>query len=105
MMARRTFRYDSISKTFVEVSRDAVSDAPAVHADIDPFVSPVDGTIIESRSQLRDYMGEKGLVHFDEVKDQGPKTDRYQEQRERAQLREQLWEYTDRAIRTGKAQS
>jgi hypothetical protein len=104
-MARRTFRYDPVSKTFVEVTRGAVSDAPAVHDDIAPFVSPVDGTVIQSRSQLRDYMGEKGLVHFDEVKDQGPKMDRYQEQRERRSLRERLWEYTDRAIRTGKAQS
>ena len=104
-MPRRSFRYDSISKTFVEIDRNAVSDAPAVHDDIEPFISPVDGTVIASRSQLRDYMGEKGLVHYDEVKDQGPKQDRYQADRERRALREKMWEYTDRAIRTGKAQS
>ena len=104
-MARRTFRYDPVSKTFVEVTRGCVSDATFIQPDIEPFVSPVDGTVIGSRSQLRDYMGERGLVHYDEVKDQGPKMDRYQESRERQQLREKMWEYTDRAIRTGKAQS
>lgn len=104
-MARRSFRYDPVSKRLVEITSAEVSEAPAVHDDIAPFVSPVDGTVIGSRSHLRDYMGERGLVHFDEVKDQGPKMDRYQEARERRNLREQLWEYTDRAIRTGKAQS
>jgi hypothetical protein len=103
MMARRSFRYDPVSDRFVEITREAAPDAPYVRDDISPFVSPIDGSVVSSQSALRDHMGRHGVVHYDEVKNQGPKKDRYQEQRERRALRERLWEYTDRAIRTGKA--
>lgn len=86
----------------MEITRGAVPDAPAVRDDIEPFISPIDFSIISSRSALRDHMGKHDVVHYDEVK--GTKVeDRYAAQRERRQLREMLWEYTDRAIRTGKA--
>jgi hypothetical protein len=101
-MARRTFRYDPVSAKFVEVTRGALSEAPAIRDDIAPFVSPIDGTVISSQSALREHMGKHGVVHTHEVV--GHKVeDRYEKQRERAQMREMMWEYTDRAIRTGKA--
>jgi hypothetical protein len=101
-MARRTFRYDPVSKSFVEVTRGAVSEAPAIRDDIAPFVSPIDGSVINSQSALREHMGKHGVVHTHEVA--GHKVeDRYQKTRERVQMREMMWEYTDRAIRTGKA--
>ena len=102
-MARRTFRYDPVSKEFVEIHREQAAGATAIRLDIQPFVSPIDGSIINSQSQLREHMGRHDVVPYDEVKNQGPKVDRYQQERERRALRERMWEYTDRAIRTGKA--
>lgn len=34
-----------------------------VIGDIEPFVSPVDGTVISSRSHLREHMRQHGLAH------------------------------------------
>src|SRR5262245_24432498 len=103
-MPRRSFRYDPVSKSMVEIQKTSSAfDAPDVVGDIEPFVSPVDGTIIKSRSHLRDYMGEKGLVHYDEVKDgQGKVVDRYAEARNDQAMRERMWEGLDRAQRTGR---
>jgi hypothetical protein len=100
---RRSFRYDPLSATFVEIDRERVSDAPAVRDDITPFVSPIDGTVVASRSALREHMGKHDVVPFDEVKGNAPVADRYAAERERRAFREQLWEHTDRALRTGKA--
>jgi hypothetical protein len=101
-MARRSWRYDPVSKEFVEIQRGAGTPAPAVRDDIEPFVSPIDGTVVGSRSALRDHMGQHDVVPYDEVK--GTRVeDRYAATRERREMREMLWEYTDRAIRTGKA--
>jgi hypothetical protein len=98
---RRKFRYDPVSKTMVEIQRERLHLAPEVHDDIAPFVSPIDGTVVASRSQLRDHMGRYDVVPTDEVS--GRVEDRYNAGRERTAFREMLWEYTDRAIRTGKA--
>jgi len=100
-MSRRTFRYDRATDSFVEVIREPETDAPAVQGDIEPFVSPIDRSIVASRSQLRDHMGEHGVVPFEATHQKV--VDRYAEKRERQALRERMWEYTDRAIRTGKA--
>lgn len=103
-MARRRFRYNRELGRMVEITFDSDFDvaAPAVRDDIAPFVSPIDGSMINSQSALRDHMGQHGVVHYDEVK--GHKVeDRYAAERERRAFREQLWEATDRAIRTGKA--
>jgi hypothetical protein len=99
---RRSFRYDPLSKTLVEIDRGGLPDAPAVHDDIEPFVSPIDGTVVASRSRLREHMGRHDVVPYDEVK--GTRVaDRYAKEREKNALREMLWEYTDRALRTGRA--
>lgn len=38
------------------------SDAPAVIGDIEPFVSPVDGKIVSSRTKLRNHNREHGIA-------------------------------------------
>lgn len=102
-MARRRFRYDPQQGRMVEIDLAAErSDAPAVRDDIEPFISPIDGSVVASRSALRDHMGKHDVVPYDEVK--GTRVeDRYAASRERQSMREMLWEFTDRAIRTGKA--
>lgn len=47
--------------------------------DIEPVVSPIDGTVLGGRRQLRDYMRSKNLAHADEVK---PDWDREQKVRD-----------------------
>ena len=101
-MARRSFRYDPTSKTLVEIHRDRASSAPAVIDDLTPFISPIDGTVISSRSQLRDYMGEHDVVPYEEAKTQKREEDRYEKARDDRALRERLWEGVDRALRTGR---
>lgn len=50
-MGKRTWR--QTKDGFVEVFRDnTASVAPRIHADVAPFVSPIDGSIINTRAQL-----------------------------------------------------
>ncbi len=66
-MTRRRYRYDPETKTMVEVgSQKHEYETPLVVGDIQPFVSPIDGTVIESRSTLRRYMKQHDLVHIDD---------------------------------------
>jgi hypothetical protein len=41
-------------------------ETPLVVGDIQPFVSPIDGTVIGSRSTMRRYMKQHDLVHVDD---------------------------------------
>lgn len=103
MGVKRRFRYDPVSKEMREVFPDErYFDAPAVIDDVHPFISPIDGTIIRSRSHLRDYMGQRNLVHYEDAKTQRREEDRYDKDRQDRALREQLWEGVDRASRTGR---
>lgn len=43
--------------------------APAVHGDIQPFVSPVDGTLITDRKQLREHNKRNNVVSASEFDD------------------------------------
>ena len=38
------------------------NDAPLIQGDIEPFVSPVDGSVISSRSQLRRHNAQHGVT-------------------------------------------
>lgn len=97
-MPRRTFRFDAALGKLVEIHRvRSEFSVPGVIGDIQPFVSPIDGTVISSRSQLRDYMGERDLVLYDEAKTQQAHQDRYEAARKDTALRERLWEGLDRA--------
>jgi hypothetical protein len=100
-MSRRHFRYDKETGTMKEVFYGpAEFNTPAIQGEITPFRSVVDGTVIESRTQLREYMDRKGLVHYDPTAK--AEVDRYKASREDAATREQLWENVDRLVRTGR---
>ena len=59
-------------------NRETIS---AIHGDIQPFVSPVDGTVISDRRQLREHNKRNNVVNTHEF-DQGF-LDRKQKERER----------------------
>ena len=101
-MSRRRFRYDPTLGQMVEINVDPseVFGLHAVHGEIQPFVSPVDGTVISSRSQLKEYMARKDLVHYDPTAK--AEVDRYAEARAAKETRERLYEYVDRLVRTGR---
>jgi hypothetical protein len=104
-MAKRTFRQDPVTLEFYEVT-PRTNEAPYVIADtFTPFRSPRDGTVIESRSQLHDYMAKHDLVFHEDAKTQRAEGDRYAEKRSERALRERLWEHTDRLIQTGRGPS
>ena len=42
----------------------------AIHGPIEPFVSPVDGTVISSRKQLRDHNKRNNVVNVSEFSDE-----------------------------------
>ncbi len=42
------------------------SSAPSVHGDIESFVSPVDGSVITDRKQLREHNLKHGVVSWNE---------------------------------------
>lgn len=100
-MARRTFRYDPKSDKMVEVAPPEFSPTINVHGEIEPFVSPRDGTVISSRTQLREYMARHNLVHYDEAKTQQAEGDRYENSRKERQLREMLWEGVSKTFSMG----
>ncbi len=59
---RQVINEDGTS-TFVELGAKARPvDGVAVHGDIEPFVSPLDGSVISDRKQLRDHMAKHGVV-------------------------------------------
>ena len=91
-MLRRRFRQDRRTLEFYELTEDTDQSTHSVIDEIEPFVSPRDGTVIHSRSQLREYMAKHDLVHFDETKGATPEADRYEKGRHDRALREQLWE-------------
>ena len=65
-----------------------------IHGDIEPFVSPVDGTVIRSRAHMQDYMARRDLIHYDpSIKRE---EDRYASGRKDVQMRELLWEKVDK---------
>jgi hypothetical protein len=94
---KRTFRYDPLSGQMIEV---IWSDDPRLHSvvgEIEPFISPRDGTVIRSRAHMRDYMERHNLVHFDPT-NKG-ESDRYAQSHGDRALREQLWERVDKMMR------
>jgi len=68
-----------------------------IHGEIEPFMSPRDGTIIKSKAHLREYMAKHNLVHFDATMKR--EEDRYAKGREDRALREQLYERVDKLVR------
>lgn len=63
-MTRRTYVYDPQVGEMVEKgSRTNERLAADIVTDIEPFKSPIDGTIIASRSELRNHMKRHGVAH------------------------------------------
>ena len=86
----------------VEITPPDAPNGGYVQDDIEPFVSPRDGTIIKSRSQLRDYMGQHNLVHYDPSNK--AEADRYAAARDDQARRELIWEGVDRLFHTGRVE-
>ncbi len=57
---------------FIEVQKvRKASNGPYVHRDIEPFVSPVDGSVISSANQLRDHNKKHGVSNdLDSLREQ-----------------------------------
>lgn len=101
-MSRRTFRYNAELGRMVEVIRSDDERLHSVVGEIEPFISPRDGTVIRSRAHMREYMQQHNLVHFDPT-NKGEK-DRYAEARDDQQRRELLWENVDRLKNAGRVE-
>lgn len=67
---RIRFVWDPEVNDLVEVSNTTSSGEtlPYIQTDITPFKSPIDGTVIESRSQLRRHMAKHKVIPLDELK-------------------------------------
>lgn len=70
-MARRRYVWDPKLKELVEVSADYVQprpEAPNIFGDIEPFRSTVDGTVISSRSKLREHNKRNNVTFTEDFK-------------------------------------
>ena len=66
---RRRYVYDPDLGGMMEVGIDRKLRSHMIQPDIEPFVSPVDGTVIKSRNHLRKYMSANNLAHADDFKE------------------------------------
>ena len=101
-MSKRTFRYSAELGRMVEVIRSDDARLHSVQGEIEPFISPRDGTVIRSRAHMRDYMAQHNLVHYDPTNT--AEKDRYAEQRDDQMRRELIWENVDRMKNTGRVE-
>jgi hypothetical protein len=97
-MPRRSFRYSKELDCMVEITRD---DDPVarhyVHGDIPAFVSPLDFSVVEGRSQYENHMRKHNVVPFEagDEKRRPPPVDP-------VPRREAIWEAVDRSIQRNK---
>lgn len=69
---RRRYRYNPETKEMEETTDAGVAERfGLIIGDIEPFISPVDGTRISSRSHLREYMRQHGLAHTEDYNKPG----------------------------------
>lgn len=78
---RQVWNEEAGKSEFIEIGQDSSSSqGAAVHGDIRPFVSPVDGSVISDRKQLREHNLRNNVVNYHEFDGQkAPKTDERQE--------------------------
>lgn len=69
---RRRYVYDPILKEMVEKGTEVWEEdlLPKILGDIEPYVSPIDGTVISSRSGLRDHMKRHDVVLTEDLRGQ-----------------------------------
>ena len=65
---RQIYDEETETSTFVPIDAQAISrdQSVAIHGDITPFVSPVDGTVISDRKQLREHNKRNNVVNASE---------------------------------------
>lgn len=79
---KRRFRYNAETKQMEERADESSRYVGGIIiGDIEPFVSPVDGSLISSRSVLRDHMRQHGLAHTQDYSAPGGYWDRAQKAR------------------------
>lgn len=62
---RKTYRWDPARKALVEVSGDCVAAAiagPHVRRELEPYVSPTTGRLIETHRERRDDLRRSGCI-------------------------------------------
>ena len=64
--------------------------APQVIADIDPYISQIDGSLITSRSQHRDHLRAHGCVEVGNEKMEPRKTSWIEEKAQKEELRKEI---------------
>lgn len=64
--------------------------APQVIADIDPYISQIDGSLITSRSKHRDHLKEHGCVEVGNEKMESRKTSWIEEKAQKEELRKEI---------------
>jgi hypothetical protein len=68
---RRKYRYNAETKEMEEITDGPKYVGGIIMGDIEPFISPVDGSCISSRSVLRDHMRQHGLAYTDDYNKPG----------------------------------
>ena len=84
-MSKKSWVQNPVTGKMVEKERfqSKNDDFPAIHGDIESFTSPVDGSVISDRAQLRNHNKRHGVTN---VQDYGPNwfdrrgREKYQEQ-------------------------
>jgi hypothetical protein len=71
-MTRYRQVYDEEAQKYklVEISGRESRESHFIHGDIDPFVSPVDGSVISDRRQLEEHNKRHGVVNASEFSDE-----------------------------------
>ncbi len=67
----KRLRYNPDTKAMEEVGNVEIERAGLIMGDIEPFISPVDGSVISSRSVLREHMRQHGLAHTEDYSKPG----------------------------------
>lgn len=79
---KRTYKYNPETKAMEETTHGApIERYGIIIGDIEPFVSTVDGSVIGSRSTLRDHMRQHGLAHTEDYSQPGGFWDRKRQER------------------------
>jgi hypothetical protein len=102
-VARRRFRWDPARGELVEIFARSDAEMHFIHGEISAFRSPIDGTLIDSRTKYEDHCARHNVVPMAEMGGATKEVDRYAEARHDQAMRERMWEMLDRTLRTGRA--
>lgn len=78
----RRFRYNSVTKEMDEVhDKQTRERGLMIMGDIEPFVSTIDGSVISSRSHLREHMKQHGVTNVADYNTPGGYWDKARQRR------------------------